>query len=240
MKLKVMTYNIFHGEGYLTHVIDLHAVADIIRAESPDLVVLNEVRGKGEHPAFTAQAETIAEDLGWHYVFGEAFHVPDGGPYGNAILSPYPFTAETYLIPIPADVSPHPWQEIRCVMHAVFTEGIFEKEPFTVFGTHFGLTPEEARDAAAKVCSLADTEKNPYVFMGDLNVTPESPILTPVRARMHDAAEVFSEPLGSFPSDNPNRKIDYIFASPEVKFLSADIPAVVLSDHRYHIAEIEY
>lgn len=240
MKLKIMTFNIQHGLGYLTRVIDLHAVADVIRAQNPDLVVLNEVRGAGTHPEYTAQTEALADDLGWHDAFGKALDVPGGGPYGNAILSPHPFTAETFPIPVPADAEPSPYHEPRCVMRAVFAEGKFEQEPFTVFGSHFGLTPQEARDAAATVCTLADREEKPFVFMGDLNLTPESPILDPIRARMHDAAEVFASPLFSFPSDAPDRKIDYIFASPKVTFLFADIPAVVVSDHRCHTAEISY
>ena len=240
MKLKIMTFNIQHGLGYLTRVIDLHAVADVIRAQDPDLVVLNEVRGAGTHPEYTAQTEAFAADLGWHYAFGKALDVPGGGPYGNAILSPHPFTAETFPVPVPADAAPSPRHEPRCVMRAVFSEGKFEKEPFTVFGTHFGLTPEEAQAAAEKVSFLIDREENPCVFMGDLNLTPESPLLDPVRARMHDAAEVFPAPLLSYPSDTPDRKIDYIFASAKVTFLSADIPAIVVSDHRCHTAEITY
>jgi endonuclease/exonuclease/phosphatase family metal-dependent hydrolase len=43
----------------------------------------------------------------------------------------------------------------------------------------------------------------------------------------------------SFPSDAPNKKIDYIFVSRDVEVLAADIPDIVASDHRPHTAEIE-
>lgn len=51
-------------------------------------------------------------------------------------------------------------------------------------------------------------------------------------------AELFSGELRSFPSDVPEIKIDYIFTSPDIKALAADIPADIVSDHRPHIAVI--
>jgi endonuclease/exonuclease/phosphatase family metal-dependent hydrolase len=56
---------------------------------------------------------------------------------------------------------------------------------------------------------------------------------------MKDTADVFTEELWSFPSDVPRGKIDYVFVSPDVTVLSADIPALVVSDHRPHVAEIQ-
>ena len=48
----------------------------------------------------------------------------------------------------------------------------------------------------------------------------------------------FKTELFSFPSDNPDRKIDYIFVSPDIEVVSADIPAIVAFDHRPHTAKI--
>jgi endonuclease/exonuclease/phosphatase (EEP) superfamily protein YafD len=38
----------------------------------------------------------------------------------------------------------------------------------------------------------------------------------------------------------PHRKIDYIFVSHDIEIISADIPAIVASDHRPHIAEVHF
>jgi endonuclease/exonuclease/phosphatase family metal-dependent hydrolase len=74
--------------------------------------------------------------------------------------------------------------------------------------------------------------------MGDFNVTPDNDLLKPIRERMRDTAEFFNEEKFSYPSDNPNRKIDYIFVSNDIEIVTADIPPIVASDHRPHIAEI--
>ena len=76
--------------------------------------------------------------------------------------------------------------------------------------------------------------------MGDFNLTPDSPLLLPIRAKMQDTADSFAEEKRSWPSDKPEVKIDYIFASRDARIVSADIPAIVASDHRPHIAEIEF
>ena len=76
--------------------------------------------------------------------------------------------------------------------------------------------------------------------MGDFNVTPDNPLLAPIYARMRDTAEAFDEPKLSWPSDAPTEKIDYIFVSPDAKVIAADIPAIVASDHRPHIAQIVF
>ena len=57
--------------------------------------------------------------------------------------------------------------------------------------------------------------------------------------KMVDTACLFEKELLSFPSDKPTMKIDYLFTSPDVKALQADIPAVVASDHRPYIALVE-
>ena len=64
-------------------------------------------------------------------------------------------------------------------------------------------------------------------------------ILNPIRERMLDTAALFDSEKLSFPSDEPRCKIDYVFVSPDIKILSADIPPIVASDHRPHTATVE-
>jgi endonuclease/exonuclease/phosphatase family metal-dependent hydrolase len=75
--------------------------------------------------------------------------------------------------------------------------------------------------------------------MGDFNLLPDSPLLVPIRERMRDTAEVFGAQKLSFPSDNPEIKIDYIFVSRDIEVVTADIPEIVVSDHRPHTAELK-
>ena len=75
--------------------------------------------------------------------------------------------------------------------------------------------------------------------MGDFNVTPDDPVLSPIHSCMRDTAEIFDHEKLSFPSIEPKVKIDYIFLTPDLGVSSADIPCVVASDHFPHTATVE-
>ena len=180
----------------------------------------------------------LREDLAAHrdemIIASKAGYWGWDGPYGNGILSKIPFkSVETIKIP-----DPNPkrveggYYETRCVLKAKLENGL------TVLVIHFGLNPDEMESAVATVVSQLEKEK--CVFMGDLNLRPDDAILSPIRAKMKDTADLFEGEKLSFPSDKPCEKIDYIFASPDATVLSADIPEIIASDHRPHIAEIQF
>ena len=229
--MKFMSFNTQHCLNYLENKIDFEIMARAIRETGADIVGLNEMRGAGIHPDYTAQAEKLSELSGLpYYYFAKAIDVPEGGPYGNAILSRYPIDEVTVThVPDPAPKAGVCY-ETRCLLKARISG-------FTVCVIHFGLDIDEQKNAAETVLSCLEEEK--CVLMGDFNVTPDSPILLPIRERMRDTAELFPAPRLSFPSDAPDRKIDYIFASRDLRILSADIPAIVAADHRPHVAEIK-
>lgn len=233
MKLKMMSYNILHCEIYKEKKIDFDAFARVILDSGADIVGLNEVRGNGERKDYEAQARILAEKTGFYYYFAKAIDVGGKNPYGNALLSRYPIkNAQTIPIPDPP-VRIGSGFETRCLLKAE----IEVADGLTVLVTHFGLHPSEQKNAARTVSEHLTAEKT--VLMGDFNVTPDNPVLQPIREKSEDAAALFTQPLLSFPSDAPKVKIDYIFATPAVRILAADIPPTVVSDHRPHTAEIE-
>lgn len=231
--MKIMSFNTQHCLSFIDKVIDFSIIAKAITDFGADIVGLNEIRGEGVHTDYTAQTETLAALTGMkYYYFAPALDVPNGGPYGNAILSKIPLV-KVENVPIP-DPCPKKYKrdyETRCVLKAELEGGL------TVLVTHFGLNPDEQENAVKTVMeNLSDSK---CVLMGDLNVTPESELLKPIREKMKDTAELFGGERLSFPSDVPDRKIDYIFVTPDVEAVSADIPPIVASDHRPHVAEIK-
>lgn len=229
--MKIVSFNIQHAFHYVEKKINFEALAKAIVDLGADVVGLNEVRGAGIDPDYTAQTETLARLAGFpHFFFAKAIDTR-GGPYGNAILSKLPIlAAEAIPIPDPSPRAYTGYYETRCVLKATLAGGL------TVLVTHFGLNPDEQENAVRTALSQLSGEKD--ILMGDFNLTPESPLLAPIRAKMRDTAECFAGERFSFPSDAPTRKIDYIFASPDLSVTAADIPPVVVSDHRPHIAEI--
>ena len=230
--MKIMTFNTQHCLNYLEQKIDFPLMAKTITDLGADIIGLNEMRGAGEHPEYTAQTETLSALTGIeNYYFAKAIDVGGVNPYGNGLLSKIPFASvETVPIPDPVSKTGGRSYETRCLLKAKLQNG------FTVLVTHFGLNPDEQENAVTTVLKHLTDEK--CILMGDFNVTPDNPVLAPIRARMKDTADAFPAPLLSFPSDQPEIKIDYVFVSPDVEVLSADIPAAVASDHRPHTADI--
>ena len=230
--MKIMSFNTQHCWNYTEKKIDFQVMADAILRCGADVVGLNEMRDKGEREDFDRQTAILSELTGREYFyFAKAIDVGENNPYGNGILSCIPFeSVETVPIPDPEPKAWDGYYETRCLLKAKLTNGV------TVLVTHFGLNPDEQENAVATV--LANLAEEKCILMGDFNAEPDNAVLLPIRARMKDTAEQFPGPRLSFPSDFPDRKIDYIFVSPDMTVTAADIPAIVASDHRPHTAEV--
>ena len=98
---------------------------------------------------------------------------------------------------------------------------------------------EEKKNAVRTALELAHSANTPVILMGDFNMTPDNPILTPIFQLLSDTAPLYGEEKLSFPSDAPEIKIDYLLTGKDVTALSADIPALVASDHRPYMASIK-
>ena len=244
MKLNIMTFNVQHMRNYNfknEDRIDFDTFASYIAGKNPDIIGLNEMRGKGDSPVYEDQVGIVGGKAGYeHTFFAPATLMGGSNPYGNAMMSHYPFTAENIIIPDPTEEEKSiekGWYETRCVIKSDFS---FEGRALTVVATHFGLNPSEARHAVETVCKIADATENPIVLMGDFNLKPDSPMLAPIRERFEDTEPLLGEgDHCTFPSDKPEMKIDYIFTR-GVRVVSAHINNDVVSDHCSIQAEIEF
>lgn len=235
MKIKFMSYNTQHCLNFITREIDFDIIADTIKKCEADIIGLQEIRDEGQDADYQPQAKIIAEKLGYHYYyFAEAIRFGGVNPYGNAIISRYPIiSAETIMIPDPEIKKYDGYYETRCLLKAT----IDVRNGLNVLVSHFGLNPDEQENAVETVVSNMPNEH--CVLMGDFNMEPDNQILNPIMQGLQDTAKFFSTYKLSFPSDTPKVKIDYIFVSKDLKVEYADIPEIISSDHRPHVATIE-
>lgn len=230
-----MSYNTQHCLNFITREIDFDIIADTIKKCEADIIGLQEIRDEGQDAVYQSQAKIIAEKLGYHYYyFAEAIRFGGVNPYGNAIISRYPIiSAETIMIPDPEIKKYDGYYETRCLLKAT----IDVRNGLNVLVSHFGLNPDEQENAVETVVS--NIPKEHCVLMGDFNMEPDNQILNPIMQGLQDTAKFFSTYKLSFPSDTPKVKIDYIFVSKDLKVEYADIPEIISSDHRPHVATIE-
>ena len=103
-RLRVLTYNIHHGEG-LDKRLDLERIARIIRSTEPDLVAVQEVDYKTKRTNNLDTPAELAKLTGLHAYFAKAMDY-QGGQYGQLILSRHPLTdTKTHLLPLHAVMS---------------------------------------------------------------------------------------------------------------------------------------
>ena len=235
MNINIMSYNTQHCLNFITRKIDFDIIADTIKKCEADIVGLQEIRDEGQDAEYQSQVKIIAEKLGYqYYYFAEAIRVGGVNPYGNAIISRYPIiSVETIRIPDPKTKKYDGHYESRCILKARIDAG----NGLDVFVSHFGLNPDEQENAVETV--VLNIPKERCVLMGDFNMEPDNPTLNPIAQKLCDTAQKFSLPKLSHPSDEPSIKIDYIFVSEDIKVQCADIPEIISSDHRPHIATIE-
>lgn len=230
--LRVLAYNIHHGEG-LDGRLDLERLAEVIRGAEPDVVLLQEVdqgiarSGGGDQPAELARLTEMQVAFGPNLEFG-------GGLYGNALLSRFPIAgSENHRLPQPNDSEPRGLLEVEL-------ETPDGRPPLIVFCTHFDHRHAEERRLSAEFVARRATElgARPLLLGGDLNATPDEPPLQ-ILTKTWTVAGDLDQPTS--PADSPRRKIDYVLTTgPGWRVLeSVVLDESVASDHRPVLAVLE-
>lgn len=208
--MKVMTFNIQHCLDYKKNKINIPLFVETIKQYGADICGLNEVRGKGNLFGYTDQTNALGDGLSFNRYFAEAIKVNGRGPYGNAVVSRYPLkSAETVKIPDPDDKNADGSFETRCVLKSVVD---VDGKEVCVLVCHMGLENSERVNAVASLCKIIDEITTPLILMGDFNTTPDNEVLKPLYQRLNDT-DLMADKKGAFtyPSYNPEKKIDYIF-----------------------------
>lgn len=181
--LRVLTYNIHHGEG-ADKVFDYRRLAKVIRSLSPDIVAVQEVDCRTERSSGVDQAATLARLCRMHYVFGQAMP-HQGGQYGEAILSRF-LIRRTATHPLPYEVGVEPRAAVEVLIEP---PGL---PPITFVGTHLCHQKPEVRvQQARRLNELFGEPKpdpnkpaskprwtHPVILAGDFNSRPGSDPMT--------------------------------------------------------------
>lgn len=232
--IKVLSFNILHGETTKGD-FDLDAIADVIIDAEPDFVALQEV----DYKTNRAKKYDLATELGWRAkmasIFGRAMYY-DGGEYGEGILSKYTFLSfRNVALPHSPENEPRAAIEITTVLSSGDT--------IAFIGTHLDHLPDE-KDRVAQVKKINEVfskNKYPTILAGDLNAKPQSTpigILEEVWAASYDKAD----PEPTFPSDNPQVKIDYVMFYPMDKWKVVETQVIqnaIASDHCAYLVTLE-
>lgn len=208
--IRVLNYNIRYGLG-MDDLLDLRRIAGIILETEADLVALQEVDVGVERSYRFDLMKILSGYTGLEPVFYK--NIPhQGGEYGNGILSRYPVISSRNLhLVLEGD------GEQRGLLQA---EVVIKGQKLAFMNTHLDHRPDDTQRLAS-VEQIIEAKRSyrgmPVLISGDFNDTPDSETHEKMRTYFEDAWELMGEGDGfTFPSDDPNRRIDYVFYSNNV------------------------
>jgi endonuclease/exonuclease/phosphatase family metal-dependent hydrolase len=223
-QLRVLTYNIHHGEG-TDGKFDLERIAKIIVSVKPDVVAVQEVDRKTKRAGGVDQAAALARLTGLHAEFGKAIDY-SGGEYGQAILTKVKSAGvEVHALPSDGKSEPRVALSVRLKPAKDLPELIF-------VGTHLCHQREPNRVAQAReINRLFPDKEGPSVLLaGDLNARAGS-------ETMKEFARQWRDTLPDV------RTIDYVLVRKSDPWHVVETKVIddrVASDHRPVLVVLEW
>jgi endonuclease/exonuclease/phosphatase family metal-dependent hydrolase len=232
-ELHVASYNIRHGRGTDNRVA-LERTAAVLRTVDADIVGLQEVDRNVERSGHVDEPALLGNLLGMQHAFG-AFMEYQGGRYGMAILSRYPIVSSREIV-LPTGEEPRVALAARIVLPGGDT--------ITAVNVHFDWVENDAaRVRQARALSVVlDTLSDPWLLMGDFNDGPDSRTLRIFEGMVHPANKPTDSSF-TFPSNDPVKEIDYIFAERSERWRTSMVRVVadsLASDHRPIRTSVRY
>ncbi len=223
--IRVLTYNIHHGEG--TAGISLPEIAAVIKESSPDLVALQEVDMFMPRSRFANQARRLAKMLGMRYVYGRAESWFIIMRYGNAVLSRPRILRRNNLILSKV-------KERRALLCARIKTRQYPD--FYFLSTHLGLSSDERSAQVEKIAQIVSSLKGPVILAGDFNTGPEAGEFR----RLNGLLSFSTFTIPTYPSHEPIYCLDNIMVSRHWSVLGAATVKSPASDHLPLIVDLKY
>ncbi|MCX6134635.1 MAG: endonuclease/exonuclease/phosphatase family protein [Ignavibacteriales bacterium] len=242
--LRIMTWNIHHGEG-LDRKVDVDRIAKIILSEKPDVVALQEVDRGVERSGKIDIITRLADLTDMTYAFGKTISY-QGGDYGNAFLTRFPILEERNLL----YKMIHPGEQRGLLQVVLDVRG----EEIVVANTHLESRADDSArstSAAELTRALRGYSSRPVILCGDFNDVPGSRVIAELKKDFRDSWDQVARGAGfPFPSEMPGKRIDYIFmlnssqpdsasAASRLRAVSARVLQSSASDHLPLIVEFE-
>ncbi len=225
--IKVMTYNIRHGQG-MDGKVDLARIARVVDDAAADIVALQEVDDNWKRSGNIDQTWVLAHELNMNYQFGPAL-VKGKSRYGNALLSKLEgLSYNNHLLSSK--------RENRAML-----EGYYDctGRLICVMNVHLGLSASERHAHLTYILQHISHLDLPLLLVGDLNMRPEDPEIERINEVLFDGCTVLGMDFKTFPSVSPYARIDYIFYSPEWRVHEVNVIDSLASDHLPVIAHLE-
>lgn len=232
MQLRIVSYNVHKCIGGLDRKYRPERIRDAVAPFEPDFALLQEVDDGSVRSGRHRQVDLLGDMLRLpHRAFFPNVRLRDGGHYGNAVLSRYPFTSGENI-----DVS-LPWTKRRSVLHvrARIRKG---RHPRTLhlFNLHLGLSQLLRRLQLQRFLNHRSIvnlhRRTPVLLAGDFNdLWGSLGELALGPAGFRGAAR----PVATFPAWAPFRALDSVYVRGDLELVEIERGSIPVarwaSDH---------
>lgn len=241
MNLTLLQWNIWYKE-------DIRNIARFLLEHPADVICLQELTIQ-DIPEIGHTPDYLAKQLGYHY-FYKAIDLGKGKiPIANGIFSRYPILSKNWQWINESTGTGHYDDENRAYVEVTLDVG---GHKVTIATTHmsytnaFVSTPRKQQETAQLVKILQSKKQN-FVFTGDLNATPYSHTIEAVSGVLRNVGPDLDQntwttkpfSYDGFEETELKWRLDYIFATPDVKTTSSKVIKTEYSDHLPVRAEVE-
>ncbi len=245
MRVRLLQWNAWYKE-------DIQSIVRFLKAQTADIICLQELTIDDPDQKIKHAPRFVAEQLGYNYSFKELpIESTDGSSLmlANGIFTRFPIVNKNWAwINRPTGSGGYD-DEYRAYVEAVLD---VDGHRLCVATTHmsythrFEITPNKQAETD-KLASIIRQHKSDFVFCGDLNALPGSytiksieqtlTSLGPGEAYKTWTTKPFS--YNGFEEDKLNWRLDYVFATPEVQAVSAEVLKTSYSDHLPILVELD-
>lgn len=221
--IRVMNYNLHNGFDQMGH-LGLEALAQVIEAENPDVVGLQEVNRGWVVNGSADMLVWLSQRLDMPYVWG-----PTSGPlWGNAVLSRLPLNE--------VDVQTLPPPDLLLGRGFIWANiDVGNGDHLSIIDTHYHHKADGSAVRVIQSQAILDYwEERPFtLIMGDLNAEPPEPEIQLFHENGFLDVLDENDVVPGYTNDalHPYRRIDYIFITPDLTPENAAVPAEPASDH---------
>jgi endonuclease/exonuclease/phosphatase family metal-dependent hydrolase len=240
--LSILQWNIWYLE-------DIHNVAEFLSKNVADVICLQELTINFDKQQNVHTPNFIAKQLSYHVYFQEITFAGKEIKLANAIFSKYPIINSRTVWINQEQGSGNYDDENRAYIEATLDVGGEELKVGTVHMsyTHKFEPSERKLTETKKLIEAIAPNTERFILTGDLNAEPESQVVNSVGRVLKNCGPGYSENTWTtkpfsykgFDANTLDWRLDYIFATDDIKISKAQVLATDYSDHLPILVEIE-
>jgi len=239
MQVKLLQWNILYKEK-------IENIVKLLKEINADIICLQELGIDCKfNPTISDTPSYVASQLGYNYYFERAHTKSDMTEMkaiGNGIFTRFKINKKSHFF----TQEPKPIQKSYQDEGRVYVEVELDIDHllFTIATTHLSYVHEfqinnQKRAEIDKLVNYAKNKKEKYIVTGDFNCPPDSYAISELNKYLVHCGPSFEKPTWTtkpfeyqgFNEDKLRWRLDYIFATKDVKIISSEIVKTNYSDH---------